>query len=150
MHDFPNYRFVKTENIRLPKGWSRIGCELLYEMHDLYSNDLVPRNLMIEGMHESYGKMVVDHNLANVPVVSNLVFGFCGMASKTCQDCGFYPARLHIRDAWVRTLCPTCAAMEGYALKVNSIRLLDNLRDLNRIRSSGTSCPEALQQRKTK
>jgi|688.fasta_scaffold00026_166 hypothetical protein len=112
---YPNYDFVDVMNIQLPKGWVMLGIDLLHEFNTLRQQQLVSRDFTVQSMKELYGTL--DVKLVNPTLISvNIVKGFSLQASRTCQDCGYYPSAMHKRNKWLRVLCTECARKSHYAL----------------------------------
>jgi hypothetical protein len=110
---YPNYEFLKEARLELPKGWIKLGCELLHEFHDLKTNKVLSPTFSVLQMKEKYGDLVVYCSEESL-IVKKLIEGFMEMAGKTCQDCGYYPAKLCERRSWMRTLCKNCSERDGF------------------------------------
>jgi hypothetical protein len=117
--------------VRIPDGWGRwISCSrgwypLLVEL-DEQLRALLP-NYVIHQVKEKYGGLryywepggeVGDDPEQRVELAKKLVASAEKRAGVTCELCGEV-SRLHRTPApwpWYKTLCPGCAAREGYVL----------------------------------
>lgn len=114
MTQYPNYDFLADARLELPKGWVRLGCELLHEFHDLKTNKVLSPTFAVLQMKEKFGDLRV-YCSEEPLIVQKLIESFAEMASKTCQDCSYYPAKLCERRSWMRTLCQNCAERDGFS-----------------------------------
>lgn len=90
-----------------------LGIDILHEFQDLKQEQILSPSFAVCGMRERFGKL--DVQCYNAPlVVEKLISGFSAQAERTCQDCGYYPASLHMRNNWVRVLCANCAIKSNY------------------------------------
>jgi hypothetical protein len=112
MSQYPNYEFVKDAQLQLPKGWMKLGCELLHEFHDLKTNKVLSPTFAVLQMKEKFGGLRV-YCSEEPLIVQKLIESFAEMASKTCQDCSYHPAKLLEHRGWMRTLCENCANRDG-------------------------------------
>lgn len=110
---YPNYDFVSAVDIQLPKGWVLLGIDLLHEFDNLRQQQLVSRDFTVQSMKELYGSLDVQCLNASLIAV-NLAKGFSVQASRTCQDCGYFPSTLHRRNKWLRVMCDECARKTHY------------------------------------
>lgn len=112
MSEYPNYDFLKDARLELPKGWVKLGCELLHEFNDLKVNKILSADFKVLQMKEKFGGLVV-YCSEEPLIVQRLCEAFAEMSEKTCQDCG-YPASPCERRGWFRTLCENCANRDGF------------------------------------
>lgn len=113
MTEYPDYDFLKEARLELPKGWVKLGCELLHQFHELKTEKILSEAFKVLQMKEKFGDLVV-YCSEEPMIVQNLISGFEQQAARTCQDCGFPVARLCERRNWMRTLCENCASRDGF------------------------------------
>lgn len=114
MDEYPNYRFMEGSTITLPKGWVRLGSAMMDEFQNVEEQGLLPADFRVIAIKEDFGRLLVSC-LYSPKIADNLIKGFCIQASTTCEDCGYYPAKLARRRTWVRTLCSSCRDRQGYS-----------------------------------
>ena len=113
MSEYPNYDFLAEARLELPKGWVKLGNELLHELHELKLGKVLKDDFKVLQMKEKFGGFVV-YCTPQPLIVENLIKSFEEMAERTCQDCGYFPATLCERKSWMRTLCSNCANRDGF------------------------------------
>ena len=107
------YPFVV--HVQLPPGWSRLGGSMLDTINGLVLDGDLDPGFEISRLKELHGGLHVAHN-SDVLILKNLIVGYQKQAATTCQNCGIYPAALHRRVKWVRTMCSECAATAAYSI----------------------------------
>lgn len=113
MNEYPSYRFMQDAKVALPKGWVKLGSAMIDEFQNAEEQGLLPDDFRVLAVCEEFGRLRVPC-LSAPRLINNLLAGFKSQAQMTCQDCGYYPAYLSRRGAWLRTLCCFCKDRQGY------------------------------------
>ena len=123
MKDFPWFeaRNVWTgEKLGFPhpcecqSGWCDLIYNLCKELDQLYKNKKADiSNLRIYQIKEKYG--LLDFNIGNyIEGAFEITQKYHELSGKVCEECGSNNGEMHIKGAWVKTLCQTCAEKDGF------------------------------------
>ncbi len=94
--------------VHFPRGWVGVFRRLCAALDTALPNNAPP----LEEVRSKYAALNVVHSWS--PAIDDLVTEYELESERACEVCG-QPARQFADAAgWVRTLCPVCAAQQGY------------------------------------